>query len=450
MRCGVAEGVFLSGALWIAAVGGCSGKHIVNLVGTDAGGGARGEKGDGAASGGAAADGGAPSLDSGSGGHLGGASGSGDAADAGNAGGYSLGPRQMHDVPKGDLGWIDAVAIADVTADGRADALVLSDKGLFLYAQRADGTLGDPKAHPYDPHWIAPGLTHTLAVLDLDRNGKLDVVMGHSSGVLVFASDGGAELKPPVQLIGQPCGSRLRVADIDLDGTDDLVTIGDAKSDLIVWYGDGTGGVRETGIFNPGGDYGNNFRDFTLADLTGDGIRDLAALSPGSSPRVHAYAHDGAQSFKLAELAVSFPLVNVDSIEAGDLGGDSLTDLFVTEPGGTPGHLWVIRQSATADLAPAEWLYEYETGEPLVVTDVDGDHDDDVIVLHGGWNLVGVYLQTDGKLEPRRAFPIVSSNHHSHHAIAVGDLSGDGCRDVAIADYNYELMVLHGRGCAGK
>jgi hypothetical protein len=39
------------------------------------------------------------------------------------------------------------------------------------------------------------------------------------------------------------------------------------------------------------------------------------------------------------------------------------------------------------------------------------------------------------------------ASHYQHRALAAGDIDSDGCTDLAVADYNYGLTLLYGRGC---
>lgn len=189
-----------------------------------------------------------------------------EGGDASDAGGYSLGRIKPYAVPHGgDLGWLDGIAVADITGDGRSDVVVLSDLGVYVFGQTADGKLGPPDGYPYA---LPPGSGNEIAVLDLDRNGALDVVVGHHSGLVIFKSNGAGHLLPGKAVLGRPSGARMRVMDVDRDGIDDVLAIGNANPEFVIWYGDGAGGVREIGSFQPGGPYGPGYTNFTERPVT--------------------------------------------------------------------------------------------------------------------------------------------------------------------------------------
>lgn len=93
---------------------------------------------------------------------------------------------------------------------------------------------------------------------------------------------------------------------------------------------------------------------------------------------------------------------------------------------------------------PAVSLPSYDIPEPVEVKDVTGDGLSDIVVLHGGWNSMGVYVQTaDGSLSPEQLFPIPYASSYNVQGLALGDINNDGLPDAAIADYNYGLVVLY-------
>ncbi|QHT57758.1 S8 family serine peptidase [Cellulomonas sp. H30R-01] len=76
-----------------------------------------------------------------------------------------------------------AIATADVDGDGRTDVLTSSSGGLLTFLQRADGTLAAPLVSPSRDD--ASHEPCTLATVDADRDGLLDVVELTWTGVAV-------------------------------------------------------------------------------------------------------------------------------------------------------------------------------------------------------------------------------------------------------------------------
>jgi hypothetical protein len=78
---------------------------------------------------------------------------------------------------------------------------------------------------------------------------------------------------------------------------------------------------------------------------------------------------------------------------------------------------------------------------------MDNDGRDDLIVLHGGWHALGYYPQTEQGLSREVKYLLPTATRYNYQGVSVGDVNGDGCKDVAIADYNNGLVLLHGKNC---
>jgi len=226
-----------------------------------------------------------------------------------------------------------ALAVADVTGDGRADLVVL--------AAGAPGASGGLFVHPGDGRGgfragaaVGSGITGTsLAVADVDGDGRPDVVMGSSQlgrrDLVLLGREGGGFA--PVEFDALPPRARVRaVAADDLDG--------DGRADLVVAAvaEDGDGWRTELAVIR----WGTAERQVlaraagragptavATGDLDGDGKRDVAALT--SEGAVWLFLGDGQGGFaRVAGGPPPFgPGCTGAHVALADLDGDGRDDV---------------------------------------------------------------------------------------------------------------------------
>jgi hypothetical protein len=352
---------------------------------------------------------------------------------------YALEPYVEH----GGLGEATSVGIADVTGDGRDDLLVAShhfidpvnDLRLYLFVQQPDGTLVAPLS------WGWTGGHSAIVFGDLDEDGIDDVVVGTD----IFLADGAGELLPmgrlevSVETVGTG-GDHTAIDDVDLDGHLDLVTseiatyVGQPVP-VFVAYGDGDGTFPTLDYLLMG--YDSRTSDLALGDVNGDGFDDLVTRG-GDSMWVHL--HDTVGMFESTEMMIPIPAWFLGGIAVGDMTGDGIADPCVVAPGD------VLTWDVSSGIADGPYGI-VSGGDDLVVQDVDGNGRDDVVVADGGSNTVGVSLGIGPYYQPEVLFPLPFVDV-SVHGLAVGDLDGDGCKDVAVARRSIGVEVLYGSGCA--
>ncbi|MBI4663753.1 MAG: VCBS repeat-containing protein [Verrucomicrobia bacterium] len=154
--------------------------------------------------------------------------------------------------PETDIeGW-RAVATGDFNGDGRFDVILQHTDGSLMawlldQARRIDNPKLDP-SHPGDAGWRVVGAG------DFNRDGKPDLVFQHVDGdIAVWMMDGtrlieAAWLEPP-----RPDSANWRVAsvaDLNRDGSPDLVFQHATESTLAVWYLAGRQ-VTSAALLNP-------------------------------------------------------------------------------------------------------------------------------------------------------------------------------------------------------
>jgi hypothetical protein len=269
-----------------------------------------------------------------------------------------------------------------------------------------------------------------------------DVVVGLAgTGIQVFPQSGGQLGTPTV--IQTPYSTKIRIGDLNGDGRKDVAGVGWGGDKVGVFTQGTSGNLALTGEYPaPHGGYD----DLELGDINNDTRTDIVVMSGQG----YAYGNLAVLTQKSDGTFAPFVSYNVGAnqltrgIGIGDVNGDSLQDVVVSYGGNQPNsHIAVFAQNGAGPLDPAYSLLSHDIPEPVQVHDVNGNGLDDVVVLHGGWMKMGVYLQKpDGTLSAEELYPIPYASHYNPHGLAIGDYDGDGKPDAAIADYNYGLVLL--------
>ena len=162
-------------------------------------------------------------------------------------------------------------ALGDLNRDGRLDLVVPLIGGQSVGVWLGDGAGGFAQA-PGSPHRTRDARPYAATVLDLDRDGDLDVVAPHddTDHVSVLLGDGSGRL---VDAPASPIsfGKRVwRPVAADVDGDGDLDVAGVGEGTLVIARGDGRGGLA------PAMQWGVGW-SIVAADIDRDGVTDLVA-----------------------------------------------------------------------------------------------------------------------------------------------------------------------------
>jgi hypothetical protein len=345
----------------------------------------------------------------------------------------------------------EAVAIGDVTGDGRRDVVMTTsyasdptnDFRLWVFAQTAEGSFAAPVSYQTAASYTQR--PESVAIGDISGDGAADVVVGLAGlGVQVFPQLAGGSLGTPT-LTATGNASKIRLGHLDADQRLDVAGVGWGTNTVGVLLNDGAGGLRPPVSYQA---QHAGYEDLEVGDVTGDGRDDLVVMSGQNYavPNISVLRQlAGGEFASPAEYRVA-PNTNTHGIGLGDVTGDGRSDVVASYGGNRPSSfIAVFAQTGTGSLAAPVSYPSYDIPEPVDAADVDLDGRSDVVTLHGGWNNAGIYLQqTNGALGTESLTAIPYASHYNPHGLAVGDVTGDGSPDIVAADYNHGLVVLRG------
>jgi len=285
----------------------------------------------------------------------------------------------------------------------------------------------------------------TLA--DLDDDGRTDLVLEESEGVLLLSGDGQGGFREPVSSTVVPVIGDGKLADVDGDGFEDLL-------------GQHPQGAVETRLADGAGGFGAKITSavtggssLATADFDGDGLTDVVI---GSYDDLHVGLGDGRGAFVESS---TFPLANhiVMDSDAADMNGDGAADLVLVSRQviftNERHSLWILPGDGAGALGTAitNLTYATYTGDlytdDLLLADVDGDADLDVLVADGTVSVIRPFVNNGSGVLIELANTFVDGllGDQDWSTLAGGDLDGDGDFDLAVRTGN-GVSVMLGNG----
>ena len=278
-----------------------------------------------------------------------------------------------------------------------------------------------------------------LVAGDVDGDGRIDLLTAHSAAgqVGILAKQSGRSFAPVRTVTTGVRTSTLAVGDLDRDGDLDLVVTGDDLSPAVdgasILLNAGTGDFTASGRF----DVGEGPLAITLGDLDGDGDLDVVSTDQGSNSIRLFTNRDGRMT--VAHRTELGGTSGVQGIAHGDLNGDGRPELIVAQR----TQIQVLREIG-AGVSATPVPYPAGTSVSGVAAgDVDGDGDIDVVVADDTTDDIAVLRNTAGVLSAPVRFPACDGAWD----VALEDMDGDGDLDGVVAClFANSVKVLRNNG----
>jgi hypothetical protein len=299
----------------------------------------------------------------------------------------------------------------------------------------------------------------SVAAMDVNGDGRQDLVVANygSGDVSVLLGDGKGGLRPASgsPFAAGPRPNDIAAGDFSGDGKPDLAFPNHDTKLVTVLLGDGRGAFA----LAPGSpvtvDSNPHPHGLAAADFDADGRLDLVVES-WHVDRVELLFGDGHGRFASPGPQFATGRMPYQRVRAADLNGDGRADVVTTNTGGSS--LTVLLGNGRGGLAPAAGSPVAVAPSPFTVAvgDVDGDGRRDLVVGHysgqlsdRGRDAVSILLgDGQGGFAVATGSPFKAG--HAPISLALGDVDADGRADLAVGNYGGgDVMVFRGDGRGG-
>lgn len=344
-------------------------------------------------------------------------------------------PFTVCDFTLGGLGQPVAIVNGDFDHDGNPDIAIADQSGNRVVV----GLVDKDKLRQFDcpadftkssPSSYAVTAPVALAVGDLGRpDGSLDIAAVGANDLTILTNDGSGSFVAgsPVSIGGNPVAVAL--SDLDRNGRLDIVVARGGQNDVAILYGQ-SDGTYAAPVMLP---VDRSPAAVVVDDLNNDARPDIAIVSSATGDLVvllqDAQAVGGFRALPSQALSGT-----PTALLADDFDRDGVADLAVTLGTAQSGSLLLLRGQLRSGVLSYVQTSRTDGGrDPRALGDADFNHDGqlDVVVPNRTDDSLSFFLNEGGAF-PNALLPLVVGSAPA--GVTVADFDGDGRPDAATAN----------------
>jgi hypothetical protein len=335
-----------------------------------------------------------------------------------------------------------AIAVGDLNQDGWQDLVTANstDNTVSILLGRGDGTFA---AHVDYATGKGPS---SVAIADLNGDGKLDLVVTNATDntVSVLKGNGDGTFQAHTDRAANALPQSVAVADLNHDQKADLVLVNapanSAQGNISVLIGNGDGTFHNPVQYAAA----VGTTSLTVADLNSDGTPDIVVANSDTAHvttgALNVFIGKGDGTFRAG---TTYDIgLGASSVAVADLNDDGKLDLIVstfarsTIPG--PDSVTVLLGNGDGAFGQAN-TFSTDAGGSIIAADFDGDGQTDVAVASPSTNTLCLLLGAgDGTFRSQTAF----GSGNSPGGLAAGDFNGDGHIDLVTPNLKSDSVGL--------